>query len=173
MTMLINIVSCLPLFAFMMYGRWYGVDNDLAWKNAFILGSLLSLVVVSIQLCYKVVFNRLLLGGYLFLITGAILFMTEAYSILYYYGVYKGASFLSSIALVGIITTFFTKAGFVGVESHDTLNVKKLSLQLLALNFIAVAWAVGLYSYGLIVTAVVPSVVLSRVREELRNKLTQ
>ena len=166
----IHLLRFIPLTAFMLTARLGGM-NDLAWKNAFIIGGLCTVLVVTFQLYKNIIVHRLMLGVNLFLLVGAGAFLGNVYSILYYFGAYKGPVFLSCILLVGLFTTLFSSSGFVGVESKNSKKVYKASLQMLLLNFFAIVWSIIMNSYGLIVSVVIPFIGLRIIYDRLGDQI--
>jgi len=167
---IITVINVLPLTVFMLTARWGGW-TDLAWRDAFIFGGLCTIFVIAVYVYKRATFDRLMLGVNLFLLVGALLFLSNAFSLLYYYGAYKGVVFLSGIAVVGVITTFFSEAGFIGVEGRNKIAIRKASLQLLLFTIFGIIWSFVMNNYGLIITAVVPFIMLRIVREKLSKQL--
>jgi len=168
----INILNCIPFFVLVAYVSWHGAA-DLSWENALILGSSLSCVVIGIQLYYNVIINRFFFSLYLSLITGAMLFLTKSYYVLYYYKTYSGTTILLTLALVAILTTFFTRSGFFEIELSDKRRVKKSLLHFLIVNVAAIVWSLVMNSYGMIISLLMPWALLHGLHRILRNKLVR
>jgi len=166
----IDSLKFLPLTVFMLSAR-FGGQTDLAWKQAFILGGLCTIVILCIHLYKNVILDRLMLGINLFLLVGSGAFLSNSLYVLYYFGTYKGAVFLSCIAIVGLATTLFSNTGFIGIRTNHTDMIHKTSLQLLFLTIICIAWSLIANDYGLIVSAVIPFVILRMMYAKLGDKL--
>ena len=166
----INLLTFLPLFSFVLVARLHGM-TDLAWKEAFLLSGLIFMVVIAIQLHAKVVIDRVMLGVNIFLAVGALAFLADIDPLLYYYGMYKGVAFLSCIAAVGLITSCFSESGFIGVASHNKKLIRDSSLQLLAINFAAIAWSFVMNADGLIISVVLPYIVLRVMYERFGHEI--
>jgi len=169
----ITILQFLPLTIFLVYARLNGM-TDLAWRDAFILAGVTTLIVVAIQVYKKVTFDRLMLGVNLFLLVGAIGFLGKLYGLLSLYGTYKGAALLICTSLIGIVATLFTKAGFIGVNVIGKAPLKRrYSCFLLIINMIAIVWAIITYQYGLLISAAFPFIVLRFMYENFSKKLME
>jgi len=168
---MINVLKFLPLTVFIVYARLNGM-TDVAWREAFILGGICTLIVVAVQLYKKVTFDRLMLGVNLFLLVGAVAFLGELYGILMLYGTYKGAALLACVGIVGLMTTLFTDARFIGVDVVGKTALKKrYSFMLLLVTMLAFVWAVMMNQQGLVVSAIVPFIILRVMYEEFGKKL--
>lgn len=166
----IDSLKFLPLTIFMLSARLGGL-TDVAWKQAFFLGGLCAIIIFAIHIYKKVILDRLMLGINLFLLVGAFAFLGNVPLFLYCYGTYKGAVFLSCLGIIGVITTCFSQAGFIGVITNNKREMRKASLQLLVLNIIAIVWSLAANNYGLLITAVIPFIVLRIVYAKLRDNL--
>ncbi len=131
------------------------------------MSGFIAVIVSAIQLYASVIIDRLILGVNLFLAVGAVAFLGNIDLLLYYYATYKGVVFLSSIAFVGLITTLFSDAGFVGVAAHNKKLVRNASLQLLALTCAAIAWSYVMNTDGLLVAVMLPFMILRLMYEKL------
>ena len=102
------------------------------WGNISIVVS----IVLGASLCFQIykqeTIDRGLLGWMLFVFVGTIGYLGNISSILYYYGNYPFLILFACLALVGVVT-FFTPAGFIGVESDDKRKVYIASLKLFAI----------------------------------------
>ena len=101
------------------------------WGNISVVVS----IILGASLCFQVynqkIIDRYLLGWALFVFVGSIGYLGNISSVLYYYGNYPFVILFACLALVGIIT-FFTSAGFIGVESDDKNKIYIASLKLFA-----------------------------------------
>ncbi len=156
----------------MLTARLNGMTN-LAWQKAFIAGGLCTLIVLAIHLYKKVTLDRLMLGVNLFLLVGALLFLGDISSLLYYYGTYKGAVFLSCVAIVGLFTTFFSETGFFVVKINDKKMIRTSSLRLLFVTLMSIIWSLITNKYGLIISAVIPFILLRTIYAKVGDKLRQ
>lgn len=160
-----------PLFLFILCARYKGL-TDLAWRDAFIVGGIASVVVVAIQLYKKEIIDRCMLGINLFLILGAVGFLCDISLLLYYYSAYKGVSLLSCIAVVGLLTTLFSPAGFIGIEITKKRLIYDASFQLLLVNILAIVWSFIMNSEGLFLAVVVPYLVVCVMYERIGRDIS-
>ncbi len=160
----------LPLFVFLLFARFYEMTDDL-WRQAFYVSSMCAFVVIAFLLYKKVIIDRLRFGINLFLIAGSCAFLTESESVLRFFEMYKGVAFFGGIVLVGIITTFFSSYGFVGVSVINKQKLKKSSLILLGTAIVALVWSFFMNDYGTLVSIVVPFVGLRLLRKSLIDSL--
>lgn len=173
MTMkLAETIKILPIIIFMLYARLNGM-TELAWKNAFFIGGIAAIIVVAIQLYKKILIDRLVLGINLFLLLGAVAFFAEWDQVLYYYQMYKGVVFLSCIFVVGLITTLFTSAGFIGVRSEKRQKIKTYSSALLLVNIATIIISILLNPYGIIASVIAPFIGLKLCRDAYVEKIKQ
>lgn len=102
----------------------------------------LSYLVMIIQLYRKHIISRLVLGLSLYASLGAFLFLSDNhtifcdydtgnYTLFYYYNTYNHVIPFIFIIIIGLLTTFLTRAGFVGVVSNEKGEVRRASLKLL------------------------------------------
>ena len=103
-----------------------------------------------------------MLGVNLFLFVGACAFFFNIDPILDFYFKYEGVAFIANIVLVGFFSTFFSKAGFIGVEYKGTFMN---SLLLLGLCFGALIWACLMNNHGILITAATPFIILKIISE--------
>ncbi len=160
----------LPVVTFMTYARLYGMHEQ-AWVGAFELAGLLALIVIAILWHQRVIMDRIMLGLNIFLIMGAAGFLLNSDTILDWYSTTKGGPLFCSIAIVGLISTFSSSRGFIGIAAKKKELVNYSSFLLLAATFIALVWSVSAESYGLLWAVVLPFIILKIMREQLVHHL--
>lgn len=166
----ISLLSFVPIFVFLAYARikQFLGSCTVAWQEPFYIGALLAMVLTTLQYYSGIIIDRLMLGANLFLIASAFFFLFQINPCLSFLGAYKGPSFIVAVLLVGIISTFFTRYGFIGCTG-DRSKVKHASLLLLVATLFALAWACIFNSHGLLISAVIPFVALRLLSEYLKN----
>ena len=168
---IIDLIKYLPIIVFTICSRLNSM-TDAAWQNAFILGGIFAAIVVAIQFDKKVIFDRIMLGVNLFLSVGAIAFLGSFYSLLYFYGTYKGAALLMCTGLVGIATTLYTDVGFIGADVEGKAHLKRIySYQLLVINGFFIMWALMTNCYDVLISVVVPFIALRTAYERFVKQL--
>jgi len=63
--------------------------------------------------------------------------------------IYTWLTLFLSLIFVGIVTTVFSSAGFVGVLSEDKKAVRNTSLILLGLTIVCTVWSIWAQRYGM------------------------
>ncbi len=160
----------LPLFVFLMFARFYDMTDDL-WRQAFYVSSLCAILVTAFLLYKKIIIDRLRFGINLFLMSGAVAFLTDSESVLRFFEMYKGVVFFGGIIVVGIITTFFSPLGFIGISVTNQQELKKSSLLLLGATIGALVWSFFMNDYESIVSIVVPFIALRLLRKSFIDSL--
>lgn len=178
---IISAISFAPIILFMFYTRIRGLVSlsplasaagcSIAWQEPFYAGAILALIAIVVQYAAGLTLDRLMLGANAFLLTAAALFLCNINPCLYFLGAYKGAFFIACVLLVGIITTFATKSGFIGVANGHPHAVRSHSLVLLVVTVVAFFWAILTNSYGLLVSAIIPFVCLRILTGKLQQKM--
>ncbi len=163
-------IMLLPLLGFMLYVRFAGMTLK-AWENGFIFGGFLALAVTLILLQKKVIMDRIMLGVNLFLCIGGLGFLFNLKTILKWYGMTKGGPFFSCIAAVGLLSTLFTKAGFLGASNKTKEAVRYGSFLLLAATVVALIWSLQMDASGLLWAVAVPFFVLKMIQRQLERNL--
>lgn len=115
--------------------------------------------------------DRIMLGLNIFLIVGACGFLFEIPAILDWYSSSKGGPLFTCIAVVGFISMFCTKTGFIGIATKKKEIMNYTSFLLLAATFIALVWSVSAEAYGLLWAVVMPFIVLKITRDQLITHL--
>ena len=150
---------------------WAKGMTEVAWKETLILSQLVAILIISIQFYKKIIINRLMLSMNVFFLVGTMAFLFSFNPILYVYGIYKGATFIGCVTGVGLITTFFFPAGFIGIEHSDKKKIRRASLQLLGASILGLIWAVVMNDYGVTITAVIPFLILLLLNDFLQRQL--
>jgi hypothetical protein len=159
-----------PLILFMAYARVYGMAHRV-WVGAFELGGATALMVIMTLAYHRIPFDRIMLGVNLFLTLGGIAFLFDNETLLRWYESSKGGPLFGCIGVVGLLTTFFTERGFIGVNSGTKEAVRYTSFLLLATTFAALVWSVSADSDGLLWAVIIPFVILTGVRKQLIEHL--
>ena len=159
-------IAIVPIISFMNYMRWYGMDEQ-AWRGAFIFAGFAAIAVYAVQLRYKVEIDRLMLGLNSFLLIGALGFLFNNEVILQWYSSSKGGPLFVCTAAVGLLTTLFTKRGFIGLQSVDKQAIKYGSFLLLAATFVALIWSIQSNDQGIIWAVAAPFILLRLIRLQL------
>jgi len=147
-------IQFLPLVAFLWTARYFGF-NDTGWMYAFYAGSVIAIIQSAIFVFYKIFLNRFLLAINLFLLGGGLAFLTNSTILLNVYDNYQHIMLFVALIIVGVVTTFFTKAGFVGVENSSPVKTRRFSLYLLGASVLGLGAALVFKNYGIVSAAVI------------------
>lgn len=123
-----------------------GIQN---YGNWFIVTMIVCCAGLAIQLCKNQIMKRMMLAVALFFMTGSMVYLVNIPELTYYYNIYVRVTIFISLLIVGIITTFCSSAGFIGVISDDKKTIKKASLTMLFFTVVCTLWSVGALWYGL------------------------
>jgi len=121
--------------------------NDFSMQNygnLFVIGAIVSTVMFVFKVHKKEIVDRVELGLIVWLFIGAIAFLGNISSVLYYYDTYTRVIPFISIFVIGFLTTAYMPSGFIGVLSSDKNAGQIASLKLLIVVILAGLWA--LYS---------------------------
>lgn len=131
-----NALDFLPLIIFLQISGRDSVVGELSWLLAFEITAVVSLVHIAILIFRKRIANRVSLGIDLyFLIVGLASYFSIG-SILFFFKGAKEFGMLIPICVVGVVTTFLSKNGFVGYSCGGK-NVRLYSIYLLSVAAVA------------------------------------
>lgn len=154
------LLQFLPLSIFVIYAYWDGPPNTARWLNAFTVGGIAAVLHTSGFALFSKTINRLILGANVYLIVGGFLALMHVLPALRLLNDMREAGVMTCIAIVGFVTTFFSPAGFIGLEHPDRRRVVLYSALLLLMSLVA-SFA-SFYNRGnTTVAAVIPIIILS------------
>ena len=112
------------------------MDRSIAqnWETPFIVSGLVALIPILGGFYRKKIFNRVLLGLNLYLLTGGIALITHQWWLNRLYGRFQGSGMLAWVVLVGLVSMVASSRGFIGVDCPDAKQVKVFSLYLLLVS---------------------------------------
>lgn len=132
----LNIIEFIPIVAFGLVVRLTS-ENGVNWKLAFIVGACFAVFEKTLLVAKRFPLDRLLLGVDMFLIVGGVGFLFNIPLILDVYERLIQATLFAFLLAVGILTTFLTERGFVGIKHHERGRVVIYSLYLLGAGVVA------------------------------------
>jgi hypothetical protein len=112
----------------------------------FFAGAAVFVLVSGLVLYRKAVLNPILVGTGVWLALGALAFNVPLESLASSYVATQGFSLFVVIAVAGVVATFASPQGFIGVRTEDARWIRRTSFFLLALAVAAAAWAFGFRS---------------------------
>jgi len=135
-TKYLNIIEFLPISAFGIIVRLTGEDS-VNWKLAFIIGGCFAAVEKALLMVKRFPLDRILLGTDVFLIIGGLGYFFNISIILNIYLFLFHATLFASLLIIGVVTTLFTKRGFIGAKHQKRNRVIIFSLYLLGAGVVA------------------------------------
>ena len=160
----------LPLASFLLYEKAYGMGGEL-WQDAFILAGFCTVFILMFFFNQNMMLDHLMLGVNAFFLLGAFGFLFHCTTILEWYNASMGAPFFGCIAVVGLLTTLFTKAGFIGVKHKSNQAIQYASFLLFAATVIALIWSTRSNDPSLLWSIIIPFILLGIVREVLVGQM--
>lgn len=170
-----HLLQFLPLSGFLLVAFRHGAPGLEDWLIAFMAGGAIAVLQVLLTLAFARgrPLNRMLLGANAYLVVGGFSALTNQLWILQSLNDLRESGLFLCIFAVGVITTFGSRAGFVGQEhGADRSKTRRDSLLLLAMA-IAATIPSFLFRGHLVVSAVVPLTLLTIANRWLRNRTPQ
>jgi hypothetical protein len=163
------LLGFIALAVFVAYAYANGTPTVARWETAFKLGAVLAALEITILSFRKAPMNRLILGGNIWLLAGGLAFIAGQESFLRVYERLGEVSVFIAILAVGILTTAFSKHGFVGVEGSSRAVISQ-SLWLIA--GVVAALSMAVYFKGNVkLAAVLPLTALAFLNRYLKYKI--
>ncbi len=131
-----KIFQAIPLPIFVIYLRLIDATILENLKYPFFVSGFVALIVIISFFYKKIVFDRILLGVNLYLISGVLAFITHQWWLIKIYNQLQGSGMILWIIATGITTIFLSPKGFIGVDSSDKNSIKKYSNYLLLFSAI-------------------------------------
>ncbi len=163
------LLGFIALAVFVAYAYANGTPTVARWEAAFKLGAVLAALEIAVLSFRKAPMNRLILGGNIWLLAGGLAFLAGQESFLRVYERLGEVSVFIAILTVGILTTAFSKNGFVGVEGASRAVIAQ-SLWLIA--GVVAALCMAIYFKGNVkLAAVLPLTALAFLNRYLRYQI--
>ena len=163
------LLGFIALAVFVAYAYANGLPTVARWESAFKLGAVLAALEITILSFRKAPMNRLILGGNIWLLAGGLAFILGQESFLRVYERLGEVSVFVSILAVGIMSTVFSRNGFVGVEAPRQAVITQ-SLWLIAAVIAALCMAV-FFKGDVKLAAVLPLTALAFLNRYLRYRV--
>ncbi len=167
----LKFLEALPLSIFLLFLRFFDTAIAQSWKAAFIGGSLAAVITILYGFHEKMIFNRVLLGINLYLISGGIAVITHQWWLNTLYHDLQASGILVWVFFVGLVSLGLSPRGFIGVDDPDRKKVKQLSLYLLLVSAVALLISFG-FRGNRVLSEVIPFVILFIAGSRLRSGLT-
>ncbi len=118
----------LAVFAMIAFGG--GAPDAATWRRAFLIGGGVALAELFVLCFIPKPANRLIVAANIYLAAGGLAFALKQWWFLKGYEKFGLSGILLSMLCVGLVTTFVSKAGFVGIVAPPSL-VRRASYVLL------------------------------------------
>ncbi len=166
-----KLLEILPLVVFVALIR--DMDRSIVqnWETPFIVSGLVALISILGVFFQKKIFNRVLLGLNLYLLTGGIALITHQWWLNNLYGRFQGSGMLAWVILVGLVSMVASPRGFIGLDCPDAKQVKVFSLYLLLVSMGACLISFGFQGNPLL-SEVIPFTGLFVIQARLKSRLT-
>lgn len=163
-------------FVFIMItGNWgsESIENIQNGGSFFVFATLLSCVALTYQVYRKEILNRSIIAVTLFFLIGSVVFLINDPVVNMYYDEYAGLTMFLSLIVVGIISTFYSSAGLIGVEVDDKAALHRASVILLITTVFCMIFSMGarLCGAGLLFYSYVPVIIWIQTDFRLAKKL--
>lgn len=172
----ITALQFLPLSIFLLTYRlttlFYPVGDSCSWQIAFIIGGIAALIQTAIFLYKKYELNPVILTVNCFLLCGGIGMTFGIKIILEFYKNFMQTTLLIWLLIVGIITTIFSKKGFVGVKHSSHTKIITYSLILVGAAGLAVIWSLY-FKNNFFLSAFVPFAAVVLLRKVLMSVVSK
>ena len=165
-----SLVQFFPISLFAAYAFWDGVPSNERWMDAFTLGAVAALVQLAILIPQRRPLNRLILAANLYLLAGGFAPVARQWWIYSVYGSLRESGIILMMMLVGLISTFASSAGYIGVLEAQQADIKRSSMILLAATGMALVPAM-VFEGNRLFAAVLPIAVLAVVQRYLVRQL--
>jgi len=151
---MVNLFGIFLLISFVAYIMYFGLSDRLmngfaiqAVGEFFIAGTIVFSLLAAIAIYKKEILDRIGLAIILFGLIGSLVFLGNNSIIMYYFNEYIRIIPFICLFLIGLITTFYTPSGFIGVLSEDKRAIRFISLKLLALVIVGGLWSLFIKNY--------------------------
>ena len=134
---MLSFIEMIPILIFGVSLKSMDPQTLQNWQTLFLVSGLAASVVIIFYLYRKWVFNRLLLGLNLYLITGALAFILKQAWLYQTYEMLQASGMLLSIVITGSVTMAITQSGFIGIISANSKIIKMFSVYLLICSLLA------------------------------------
>ncbi len=167
---MIKIIEAIPLMIFLGYLRVIDTQIPGNWKMPFLVSGCAATLVIVFSWYKKIIANRIFLGINLYFITGGLAFITHQWWLNNIYDQLQASGLLLWVVATGVITTFISSHGFIGVKSSNAESIRKYSYYLLLFSFIAFSISF-LFRGNRVLSELVPFIGLFILQGVLKEKM--
>jgi hypothetical protein len=158
----------LAVFGYLAFGS--GPTSDAKFVHAFKVAGIVAVVEVTILMFRPAPVDRLIFGANLWLIVGGSAALLKQWWVLRIYEDFDAVSMFATMLGVGIVSTAFSRAGFVGKLGH---RAKVLRASLILTGAVAIALLSAIKFRGDVkYAAIFPMIALSWLSRLLRTSVS-
>ena len=125
------LVQFLPLSFFSSYGFWLENTSNDRWLEAFQLAAVLAVFQLSYFYLNKIIMSRLVLSANTYLILGGSAAFFQQWWFLQLYAELQETAIFIIMLMLALLSTRFSKQGFIGIAHSDKTLVQRVSILLL------------------------------------------
>ncbi|MCK5310665.1 MAG: hypothetical protein KAJ62_01055 [Desulfobacteraceae bacterium] len=167
-----KLFEALPFLIFVYYIRYIDIQTVQDWNLPFFISGVAAFIAIILFFVHKIIFNRILLGINLYLISGAIAIITHQWWLNKIYGELHASGVLAWVVIVGLVCLLFSPHGFIGVNSADKHSIKKFSLLLFFVSICAFSISFVLRE-NRVFSELIPFTLIFFTQYILKNKVTK
>jgi hypothetical protein len=117
-------IDYIPLAIFLTLGYWGDAENIAQWQLAWKAGGVAAFVVFLSQRSGFASADRIFLGANIYLFLGGLLaWLAMGRELSVYGGLLRGVSLFGIMFLVGVISTVFSRRGYLNIDTSSHLLV--------------------------------------------------
>ena len=131
-------IEALPLAVFLIYMAVMNPQAQIEWRAPYYAATALALAGTALLWRSGAVLNRIYLGIALYFVSGTVALLTRWPWLNAEYGRLEGTAMLFWVLGLGVLFTFFSKRGYLGIDAPASV-VRRSSWLLLAITAIATA----------------------------------
>jgi hypothetical protein len=120
-TILGYLLGFLALATFAMIAFGTGAPDVATWRRAFLIGGTVAVLELGVLFAMAKPANRLVVAANVYLAAGGLAFALQQWWFLKGYERFGLSGILLAMLVVGVVTTFASRAGFVGMHAPQSL----------------------------------------------------
>ena len=128
-----SLIEGIPLIVFLVSARFIDPSLPENWLMPFAVSAILSVSIIFVMKKKRYIFNRVFLGINIYLIIGFLAFILKQYWLTQVYSNMKASGMLVGVIFTGIISTIFSRKGFIGIDHPNSRLITKYSTILIVI----------------------------------------
>ena len=164
-----SLVKYIPILAFVIYTNIIATND---WSSGFIIGGILAIIQLVFFTIKSKMINRIIIGADIYLIIAGLAAASKWGYLLLILNNLRETGLLLCIFLVGIYTTAFSRAGFIGTDNYERPEkTKSYSIILLCISAIAVGISF-VFRNNRVIAIILPIIIIASADKALLKKIT-